>query len=37
MVTISSNVDFLTPEGEAALRDFLTMWAPTMRTDAARD
>ncbi len=32
MVTISSNIDFLTPEGEAALTDFLTQWAPTLRT-----
>lgn len=34
MVTISSNIDFLTPEGERVLRAFLEAWAPTLRTDA---
>ncbi|MEG2062713.1 MAG: exosortase/archaeosortase family protein [Kiritimatiellia bacterium] len=31
MITITSNCDFTTPEGEAALIRFLSVWYPTLR------
>ncbi len=33
MVTISSNVDFLTPAGELALAEFLSQWWHTLRNE----